>query len=231
MNNTKWIFFDLGWTLVDETESHRARLQEVRQLLAGFGHDLAVDDLMTFCELAATEFVPSPFRGMLSRLGLTDEQREQILDNVRYDHAHEVLYPSVPVLLKEISERFKLGVIANQAEGTEQRLLRWSIRERFSLIFASAELGLSKPDSRIFEFALRQTGCEAEEAIMVGDRLDYDIGPAKAQGWRAIRVLQGFSRLQQPRTPEEEPDRTIATIAELSGILMERQQPTTACTG
>ena len=212
----KWIFFDLGWTLVDETEAHRSRLEETRALLADFGKRYSVDQLMALCEESASAFAPSPFHGMLARLDLSDNQVATIRSSVRYGKENERLYPGVPELLASLSEFYKLGVIANQSEGTEARLAAWDIRQQFSLIFASTELGLSKPDPEIFAAALSRAGCKPHEAVMIGDRIDNDIGPAKAHGWRTARVLQGFSRLQRPRGPQEEADLVLEQIGELT---------------
>lgn len=215
MMKLKWIFFDLGWTLVDETEAHRSRLAEAAAMLAEFGQQYSVDQLMELSERAATDFAPSPFHGMLARRGLSNDRINEIRISTRYAKEKERLYPGVPELLAMLSSQFKLGIIANQSEGTESRLTQWAIRGYFSIVFASAELGLLKPDPRIFTYALSQADCPTEEAIMVGDRIDNDIGPAKSQGWSTIRVLQGFSRLQRPRGPGEEPDLTIKRIGEL----------------
>ncbi len=219
MDNLKWIFFDLGWTLFDETPSHHARLRKLSRTLREFGHHVRVDDMVHRCEQAATEFEPSPFFGMLRSLNLSKDQHERIRSDLRYDHSHEVFYPGVPALLTELSERFRLGVIANQSKGTEQRLKSRGIWRDFSTILASAELGLSKPDPRIFHAALSESKCRPEEALMVGDRVDNDIAPAKAQGWHTIRVLQGFSRFQRPRNPSEEANLTISKIGELKRVL------------
>ena len=73
---------------------------------------------------------------MLSRLNLTREQLRTVERSVRYEHENEVLFPGVPELLETLSRQFKLGVIANQSEGTEKRLARWRIRDPFSLVFA-----------------------------------------------------------------------------------------------
>ncbi len=216
MNNIEWIFLDLGWTLVDETLAHRRRFEGVRERIGGFGLRYSVDELMAMYEHAATDFAPSPFRGMLARLNLSEEQLRAVASSVRYEHENEILYPGVPELLASLSRRFKLGVIANQSEGTEDRLARWRIRDPFSLVFASAEFGLSKPDPEIFRRAISLAGCAPERALMVGDRLDNDVGPAKSQGWKTIRVLQGFFRFQAPRVANEIPDLTISSIQELS---------------
>jgi HAD superfamily hydrolase (TIGR01549 family) len=178
----------------------------------------SVDGLMRMCVHAATNFAPSPFRAMLARLDLTEEQRRVVASSVRYEKEREVLYPGVPEILETLSRKFRLGVIANQSEGTEERLSDWGIRDHFTLVFASAELGLSKPDPRIFAAAISRAGCAPAGVLMVGDRLDNDIGPAKSQGCMTMRVLQGFSRFQTPRRAAEIPDFTISSIRELQGI-------------
>ncbi|MFQ8961778.1 HAD-IA family hydrolase [Sellimonas intestinalis] len=39
-----------------------------------------------------------------------------------------------------------------------------------------------KPNPKIFEIALQRAKCEANKAIMIGDRIDNDIMPAKKNG-------------------------------------------------
>lgn len=218
MTNIEWIFLDLGWTLVDETRAHRARLRGVCERVGEFGLRHSVDELMELCEQAATDFAPSPFRAMLARLDLTEEQRRSVVSAVRYVKELEELYPGVPEMLETLSRKFRLGIIANQSEGTEKRLSEWDIRDHFSIVLASAELGLSKPDSRIFGAAVSRAGCAPEGVLMVGDRLDNDIGPAKSQGCMTMRVLQGYSRFQTPRRAAEIPDLTISSIRELQDM-------------
>ena len=219
MKRLRWIFFDLDWTLVDETEAHRARLHATRRQLAQFGRQHTANELLDMCERAATEFAPSPFRGMLTRLNLSHDQFATVVDSVRYVKENEVLYPDVQELLAILSAQSNLGIITNQSKGTEDRLVDWRIRDYFSLIFASADFGLAKPDPQIFAAALSQAQCEPEETLIIGDRLDNDIGPAKSQAWNTIRVFQGFHRFQEPRSLHEIPDIDISSIAELSDCL------------
>jgi FMN phosphatase YigB (HAD superfamily) len=66
-----------------------------------------------------------------------------------------------------------------------------------SICLSSMEVGLEKPDPAIFQLALSQSGCEPEQAVMIGDRLDNDIRPARLLGWKTIRIAKaspGFSR-------------------------------------
>lgn len=89
----------------------------------------------------------------------------------------------------------QLGVIANQSLGTSERLENLGVRKYLDLIIASAEEGVSKPDRHIFEIALERSSCKPENAVMIGDRIDNDIVPAKQLGMKTIWVKQGFGSL------------------------------------
>jgi FMN phosphatase YigB (HAD superfamily) len=112
----------------------------------------------------------------------------------------------------------KIGVNANQSAGTEERLMRWGLMPFISICLSSAEAGLEKPDPAIFKLALRQAGCLASRAVMIGDRLDNDIRPARMLGWKTIRITQGLARFQTPRDSLDEPDLTVANLKLLAPI-------------
>ncbi|HET7737663.1 MAG TPA: HAD hydrolase-like protein, partial [Tepidiformaceae bacterium] len=51
--------------------------------------------------------------------------------------------------------------------------------------------------------------------LMVGDRIDNDVAPARALGMRAIRFRTGRHARQEPRSWEEAPDEDVASVGEL----------------
>jgi HAD superfamily hydrolase (TIGR01549 family) len=207
-----WLFFDLGWTLVDETAAHVDRFGKLRSLGSRYSA-ISDKDFVLLCERHATQFAPSPFLAALESVDPVNW--ESLREVARYDHSRERLYPGVTDLLERLSESFRLGLIANQSTGMADRLRRFGIHDAFGVIVASAEAGFSKPDPRIFAHAQAIAGCRSEHATIVGDRLDNVIGPAKTAGWRTVRVLQGFSRHQQPRGDDEAPDCTVGAVTEL----------------
>lgn len=87
------------------------------------------------------------------------------------------------------------------------------------MIAASAELGYSKPDKRIFEKAFELAGCTAEESVMVGDRLDNDIIPAKAIGMKTVWVKNGLAQYQGAELANGVADYQISSLTELLRIL------------
>lgn len=59
------------------------------------------------------------------------------------------------------------------------------------LSFLSFEHGFSKPDPHVFRLLtarLRHLGVAPEEALMVGDRADNDLDPARAHGWQTCAI-------------------------------------------
>ena len=116
--------------------------------------------------------------------------------------------------------RRDLGVIANQAKGLKARLGDWGVLPYFSVVASSWEAGFAKPDPALFRYALSLAACVPEEAVMIGDRLDNDIFPAKALGMKTVWLRQGFGALQTPKGPEYTPDHTIDSLTELPGIFL-----------
>lgn len=201
----KWIFFDVGSTLVDETEAYDHR---AREMIAGTN--------ITFREFDDVR-ISLARQGLdgnsaaIKHFGLTKTPWHSE-DEVPYSDAHSTLAALV-------DKGYKLGIIANQKLGTEERLESWGLRQYFEVIAASAEIGYAKPDKEIFEKALELAKCTAAESVMVGDRLDNDIIPAKAIGMKTIWVKNGLAQYQGAELGEGVADYQIGSLSELLRIL------------
>ena len=193
----KWIFFDIGSTLVDESECYEVRYKETTQD-TNVSYQEFKDKVI---ELAATS--DNPYKEAIKHFGL---------QKTKWYKELEKPYPFTESVLAELSKKYKLGIIANQSVGSEQRLADWGIGKYFDLVIASAEEGVEKPDPRIFQIALERANCLPENAVMVGDRLDNDIIPARELGMKTVWVKQGFAKYQ----PESDvPDYTIKTLDDI----------------
>lgn len=142
------------------------------------------------------------------------------LEKVRWLKELEKLYPESKEVLQALHGRYKLGIIANQSAGTEERLVQFGIRDYFDVVVASAEAGVAKPNKRIFELALSQAGCSAREACMVGDRLDNDITPAAEMGMSTVWVRQGWFGMGNANLAWFKPNFTVDIISDVSGIFL-----------
>ena len=219
LDKVRWLFFDLGYTLINEDAAAMGRLSQVSDSLRQRGIQASPDELRASLEAASARFDSSPFRSLLLAFTDDDDVISFARSSGRYPKELESPYPQSRGLLQRLAACYKLGVIANQPAGTAGRLEGFGLASYFDVCVSSGDAGVSKPDAAIFHLALEQAGCVPTEAVMIGDRLDNDIRPAKALGFRTVRVLQGPGRLQQPRDGAEAPDATVADLDELAKLL------------
>jgi HAD superfamily hydrolase (TIGR01509 family) len=220
MQDVRWLFFDLGYTLVDEEEAHECRLQRLVEALAHHGRRYSIDEARAALAEAWAEFAPRPIVKALEKLVDGDDCRRAVLADARYPKELETPYAAAEPALRALCTSYKLGVITNQSVGSTERLTRWGLMPLLSTCLCSFELGLEKPDPAIFTLALERAGCAPSEAVMIGDRLDNDIRPARQLGWKTVRVAQGFARFQSPRDSWDEPDLTADSLADVTPALI-----------
>lgn len=219
----KWIFFDVGETLVDESEPIE---DIIRQLIAAAGRrGIAVSrgHVRELWMEAHKRFSPFPMADILQTLFPDAALRQAIWSEMKYRKELDRPFPESRGILERLSSRYRIGVIANQSAGTADRLRSYGLLEHIDEVFASAELGLVKPDPKLYEYALNSAGCTAAETLMVGDRIDNDIIPAKHLGMRALWVRQGLALRQYSPSKISEPDGIIDSICELEHWLHEWQ--------
>ena len=201
----KWIFFDIGSTLIDEAEAYDHRAPEI---IAGTN--------ITYQEI-------DDMRIALARQGFDGNSaavKHFGLTKTPWHSEDEAPYSGAQSTLKALrSKGYNLGIIANQKLGTAERLENWGLRQYFDVIAASAELGCAKPDKEIFEKALELAGCAAQESVMIGDRLDNDIIPAKAVGMKTVWVRNGLAKYQDTGLGESVADYQIGSLSELLLII------------
>ena len=205
MSKLQWLFFDIGSTLVDESKAYEHRIK-----------DTIADSNITYEHFYET---------MLNfwRQGKKGDTEVARLFNLKLGKWHsedEFLYPETHNCLEKLSQKYKIGIIANQVLGTKDRLAKMGILKYIDLIVASAEVGVSKPDLEIFKIAFDRAMCKPEQAVMIGDRLDNDIAPAKQLGMKTVWIRQGFGGLAIPDT-DNSPDCAVDNLYEVCELFGE----------
>ncbi len=215
--NIRCIVFDVGWTLVDETQAHRYRMERVLGACDP-SLKLDVDRLMEMYGECAAEHHGDPLLYLLDRLGIARERRAEF----PYGKGMERLYPDAAPALRELKKAFVLGILANQSPGLPDRIRNYGWGDLFSFIIGSGDVGLKKPQKEVYELAEKKCGCRPSEILMVGDRLDNDIAPAKGVGWRTARVLRGTHRAKKPESPGEMPDMEVGSMQDLASLFRDK---------
>lgn len=204
MNKIKWLFFDVGSTLVDESKVYERRLEKIA--------DAACISIQTVSD-KALEYYQQNKKGDL------ETARFYNVTLPKWETEYEALYPDSEKVLKCLKDKYKIGVIANQSLGTADRLAAFGILKYIDLVVASAEEGVSKPGRKIFEIALERSRCPSDKAFMIGDRIDNDIIPAKNLGMKTLWIRQGFGGLWKIQSDDELPNFIANDLNEASEIL------------
>ena len=98
-----------------------------------------------------------------------------------------LLIPHAKELLEYCKERYVMHMITNGFEKTQWLKLQYSgISGYFTEIITSEKSNCLKPNREIFDYALRATGGDLDNSIMIGDALDIDILGASNAGWDQV---------------------------------------------
>jgi HAD superfamily hydrolase (TIGR01662 family) len=128
--------------------------------------------------------------------------------------------PDMRALLDRLASRgLKLGIVANQPARMAERLEHEGVAHLFAHLGLAGLTGLRKPDPRAFTTACEALGVIPAETIMVGDRIDVDVAPARALGMAAIQFRGGRHRKQRPRSDAETPDAIATDVLELEAAI------------
>lgn len=211
------VFFDIGGVMYDDTVYARSWMLALRESGASF-----TDDEFDAVYVAARAAQSGSFRRRLTRAFLGSDID---LDSVEaraaryWTYPPTALYPDVLPCLEALEGSFRLGVIANQPTSVRAAMERDGLTRFFEVWGVSDDLGLQKPDPTLFSRVLDTAGVSPARSVMLGDRLDYDVRPAKTAGMGAVWVLRGEA--PDDPTPEQlaEADASVADLAEVPALL------------
>ncbi len=134
------------------------------------------------------------------------------LTAVFFDHRdrHVQLFDDVEPMLDDLENDVVVGVITNGAMVWKST----TIADRITFWLAADQIGVRKPDPRIFSMAAVAADCRPRELVHVGDEIARDVVGAQAAGARGVWLNRGRTARRGPK-----PDAEIATLGELAPLL------------
>jgi putative hydrolase of the HAD superfamily len=221
----KFVFFDLGQTLISEWDFIAHFDARFLELLNGYGARMdmrsyrAVRDSMIrdrkIGHGGVKELVAEVCKAVLPP-GYGEPVMRRIDPEIRAGRKTLFrLAEGAQEVLEALAKKHGLGIVANQTDDIIGLLQSSGIERYFAVRTISGAVKLKKPDPRIFQLALKEAGRDARECIMVGDRLDTDICPANKLGMATIRVTDSLFALQQPQEECERPTLTVGKLQEV----------------
>jgi epoxide hydrolase-like predicted phosphatase len=179
----KAIYFDLGGVIV-RTGDKTPRAN----LAAEFGLNYAQMDSFVFeCETAALASV-----GKLTEVEhWLDVTRRLNRPAADMPHIRDTFFDGDNVdqdivsLLRSLRATHKTGLISNAWDGLRPWIIGQKFDDAFDYMTISAEIGIAKPDARIYQFALEKFGVQPAQAIFVDD-VERNIAGCEALGMHGV---------------------------------------------
>jgi len=208
LNKSECIFFDLDNTLLDHSSAEILGLQDTfmqyqlcnelelpmllekyklindrlwQQLREG---TITATDIRTkrFYQLLLQEFD----YGKSYAIQLAEDLGTYYLES--YER-HWQLYPFAYEVLEEAKKRIGVvGIITNGfTQQAKRKMNRFNLHDVIDSLIISSEVGVAKPDKRIFDIALQSVNINSPaSAVYIGDHYEVDIVGAKSSGWKTI---------------------------------------------
>jgi putative hydrolase of the HAD superfamily len=130
----------------------------------------------------------------------------------------QLVDPDAEALVRDLARDHRLALVTNGAPDVQrEKLSHTDLASSFAVVIISAEIGVGKPDPRIFEAALARLDVAPEDAVMVGDSLARDVAGAHAAGLRTIWIDRGSRENVPP--PARVPDARVAALREVRPAL------------
>lgn len=190
------LFLDAGgvlvhpsWTRVSEALAEAGVIVSAERLATAEPHAMRVLDEGTIVD--ATDDRKRGwlyFNLILEQVGVERSDRtERALAALSAYHATHNLWehvePDVVPVLTALRERGLRLVVVSNANGRLRHLFdRLDLARWFDVLLDSHEWGVEKPDPRLFELALTQSGAEAATTAHVGDLYHVDVAGARRAG-------------------------------------------------
>ena len=225
------IFFDLGGTLWNDYPAEQHQWRIVARLLSARGVITTPEQIEQQVDDVIASYCPALTRSIIWQFldgdaeaywelceELVTELKQLYSDPAEFARLNP-LFPGVPELLSELSQRFPLAVVSQHFAEARHWLEVHGIAQYFSHTALSMQEELYKPDPRLYLTACNALGVDPHKVMMVGDRLDNDIWPANRLKMISVRVLAEPYRRQRTRYHLDAPRFTIDRVTELPALL------------
>jgi putative hydrolase of the HAD superfamily len=89
-------------------------------------------------------------------------------------------------LIKDLSQKYEISILTNIYEGTFEKALGTNIPDiKYKAIIKSCEVGLVKPDPRIFKYTVKKLSTSSSDILFIDDG-EQNVKQAVSLGWNVV---------------------------------------------
>lgn len=216
MKKPEFVIFDLDNTLIDRQRAFTEMLHNrIEATLPEHNKHLkqqAIEDILMWDDNGTVSRSIS-FKKYCEKYEVTCMTSEELTTYWTTISGSVVyLFDDVKETLHYLKEKYRLAILTNGSPISQRRKLESTgILDLFELSVVSGEVGIDKPDVRIFDYMCEQLKVKAEDCLYIGDNYLNDVLGARNAGWNALYL----NRLNLPG----EETQMIASLCELKDLL------------
>jgi phosphoglycolate phosphatase len=187
------VYFDLDGTLTDPKPGITRSIQYA---LGKLDREIPQEDELTWC-------IGPPLHASLKKLLGTDDLADRALSLYRERFAdiglfENRIYPGIEDTLSAIASSGRRLFVATSKPGiyAERIIDRFKLRVYLERVFGSELDGTRSDKTELLGYALKTTGVDPSQAIMIGDR-SHDMIGARNNKMTAVGVLYGYGGKQE----------------------------------
>ena len=219
-NVLQLVLFDLDDTLFDHQHSRRCGFLALQQAYRPLAR-VSMETLVAEHERQLTASYDQVLDGTVSLAVNRLERFQRMFVNCgvampvaaaeramqRYRRAYEAhrrAVPGVVALLAYLHPRLRIGVVTNGLVQTQQeKIVACKLEGFIDFLLTSEEVGVKKPDPRLFLRALEKAQTRREDAVVIGDSWTLDVLGAQQAGIRSLWLNRGHEPCPDPRLTTE----------------------------
>jgi len=194
--NIRAIFIDLGGVIV-RTE-YQAPRQHLAERLGMEYEDLVkqVFDDETGRQASLGQLSEDEhWAAVMRKLRLPESETQAVREAF---FAGDIVDYALLDFMRGLRKKYKVGLISNAWSGLRPWIVSRKFEDAFDAMTISAEVGVMKPDARIFQIALEKLGVSPSESVFLDDFPENVVG-ARAIGMQAIHFIQPEQALEELR--------------------------------
>ncbi len=236
----KAVIFDLGHTLIDYYHDWAGPEERIVSRLYSLATDTGgrtqepefrrsvLATLEGNRDLKLQDMLEIPLERVLDRIfssagcrvdeGLIQDGMELFYEALKEDRR---LVPGTLEMLQRVRDRgCSIGLISDVAWGLPSEyplrdMKHFRLETYFDDMIFSSDIGLRKPNPRMFKMAMFNLGADRNESMYIGNSLQADVKGAKSVGMKAVLKKSGYFQ------PDDSivPDHTVDDWKELDELL------------
>jgi FMN phosphatase YigB (HAD superfamily) len=193
------VLLDAGGVLLDEAEMEESRAEATARILGKHVRGYSVARYWEDLQEAVQSHRPDAYL-FVFRKHLGPGRTRAMTVYAEFLELWRPIRPPLKLMagidgeIRRMSGGFRLGIAGQYGSEILGLLEREGILDCFAWRFTQDDFSLTKPDPGYLQQIADACAVEPAECLMVGDRIDKDVVPARELGMKTIRIRVGLHK-------------------------------------